>query len=507
MTLSSIDPGFGRIEYPFSSESGFDVPLIPEQKVSLEENFSDEKVEENKQDVLFDPETVKEPVRQRSANIFQSSKEWVRRRKLAVTAGALALTSTVATATTADFEQVVENVKESAPWIVPVVAASEVSFIAGGAAMLAATGAKVGSVIKARKQIAELNETLPDKAQDEALWDNKLFKAGFIANAAGAIGSTAGLTVGVVESMPPQSWGVLGFAALEVGQTVALRAAAIGALRPSRDTVAIEANEANAELTKNKPVKIREALPEDIDGIVDLDLRMFDSAYGEEKPTREEVATMMAARLNNVREHGGWMQICEVGGKVEALMTIFPTNKPPEAFVSWEDSTANGTLDGVVDRDGKYGYVANLTVSPEGSKRQARQKLTASAFSRVMSESNIRTGYYESRMPQFAEWLQAQSIDGSLLPKLQLDELAKQYTNVRIERNGKQVPYDYQLRTHENAGMNRGPLVSDAFKDPDSLNYGMVFTTELPGSRLVRKMASKALSMVAKSSKLADKIF
>ncbi len=276
---------------------------------------------------------------------------------------------------------------------------------------------------------------------------------------------------------------------------------------------------------EHKPkVVMRAATVDDIDRLVELDLRMFKGAYGERPPTPTEVREMFYHRFANVQNGRGLMYVCEVDGRVEAFATYFKTKKSWEDFISWEESTGNGTLDRVTDPNGEYAYVVNLTVGPRGSAVRARERLTASMMAHVVKEGKIKQAHFVSRMPQFAKWLENQGIDYRNCTEEELDRIAQKYSELRRpkyeKRRGlkavlqssspKLVPYDYELRMYESMGFERGKLVKGAFGDPESLNYGVLFRINIPGSRrsfIVRRPLAALFRFIGNHEKLAAKVF
>lgn len=264
-----------------------------------------------------------------------------------------------------------------------------------------------------------------------------------------------------------------------------------------------------AETEKAVKLVTRQATMEDIEGIVALDRKMFNGAYGE-VPPEDEVRSMMHRRLENVQRGGGWMYVQEKEGQIKSMMTAFRTNKPAEEFVSWEDSTADGTLDEKIDEDGAYLYVTNLTVSGGGE----REVIMGRMFSNAIREG-VTYAYFEARMPQFRRWLTGQTAsEGKTLDDLdesQLAEKARSYRDLtKTNGKGKQVPHDWQLRMYKNAGMELGPLVPNAFQDADSLNFGVMCTMPIPlrkSPRFVRATAAFAVKTATRFPKIMEKIF
>ncbi|HTE57370.1 MAG TPA: hypothetical protein VK694_01385 [Verrucomicrobiae bacterium] len=146
-------------------------------------------------------------------------------------AGALALASGALTFMNNGFQELREQVVETLPWAVAAGAATEVAFVAGGAMMLTAAGMKVGgNVLKIRKKTTELQEQMAEgETSSRPLRESMLFRAGFVINTAGALGTAAVVAAGGA-TLPSESWpGVAGLVALDVASTFGLRAAILRA--------------------------------------------------------------------------------------------------------------------------------------------------------------------------------------------------------------------------------------------------------------------------------------
>ena len=213
---------------------------------------------------------------------------------------------------------------------------------------------------------------------------------------------------------------------------------------------------------------------------------------------------MLTKRWHNAK---GWMFVAEKGGKVEGFATAFRTNKSAEDFVSWEDSTNNGTLEGRVEPDGKYVYVANLTINRDADVKGAKDMLLANLFANAIRDG-VEYGYFESRMPGFQEWVNENK--KSDLSTGELTKLAKEYAELRRE-DGKRV--DWQLRMYEGDGFKIGEPILGAFDDEASLGFGVVCKAAIPGNGAfmknvapARKALAGTLRQVAKNPKLLEKV-
>lgn len=384
-----------------------------------------------------------------------------------------------------------DNFAQDAPWAAGGLVSSEVLWIGGGATMLVAAGKKVGNPLKVRDRWNEIKMSPAN---------NPAFKFGLAMNTVGALGTAAFVTSGSVAALPHEAWaGAFIWAAGDVLQTVGTRAVVY---------TGVKKLEESGEITKSPRPKVRQASLDDIDRLADIDLALFSGAYGEELPTKESVVEMLTQRYQNCPE---WMLVTEMDGEVEGFVSAFPNNVPFEDFVSWEQSTANGTLDGKVDRGGKYAYVTNMTINHNAVLAGAREMLAASLLANAI-ELGTEYAYFESRMPHFRSWLDEQIEAGNMLEpkKDSLQQAAEDYMNLRRE-DGRR--YDAQLRMYERFGYKLARVVPDAFKDEASLNFGVICKAEIPPNNPtlkkimpLRKAMAGGLRTIAKSPSIIQKV-
>jgi len=149
-----------------------------------------------------------------------------------IAAGALALTSlaitVVETAIKSSWGQLIAAMPE---WALVGAAVSEGLFALGGAMMLSAMGVKGWKRFNPfgiRKRLGEFQEqALNYRAAsdgEKTIMDNPLFRAGFIINAIGAIGTAAFAGAGVLQ-MPREAWGLLPLVSLDIAATIGTRIA------------------------------------------------------------------------------------------------------------------------------------------------------------------------------------------------------------------------------------------------------------------------------------------
>lgn len=266
---------------------------------------------------------------------------------------------------------------------------------------------------------------------------------------------------------------------------------------------------------------VRPAKLDDVPGLVDIDMASFSSVYIDylenSASLRSDLEEKFAHRLQLLG--GDWTSVLERKGRPVGLMTSCPTSKEPESFISWEDTTDNGTLDTTYDPNGKNEYVVTLSVLPEGS--QAKGMLFAHQIGQGL-KAGFEQAFFESRVPGLYEWMKDEAsqseLDFNSLSQEQVHSFAERYFGLTRNINGLEVPYDRLLRLYKELGCNLLKLVPNAYKDTPSMNYGVLCTYNFPDqlgevipSRLARQrsirwMAGMALRSAAHSERIA-KIF
>ena len=233
--------------------------------------------------------------------------------------------------------------------------------------------------------------------------------------------------------------------------------------------------------------RIRPFRSDDIEEMVDLDLQSFWNVYtAYDKPIadiREELINKFSGRVETTGPD--WVDILEdinTGSIVGFLMSC-PTNKRPEDFISWEDSTDNGSFKNLYDKDGKRLYVATLTISPGLLKSDSNidNLLYASLTSKALSRG-YEGAFFESRLPGLKKWIQKQTgveDPSKMNPKI-LDEYANQYAHLKNNINGREVFYDSLLRSFDDFGCRFTGPIRNAYQDEPSLNYGMLAEIDTP---------------------------
>lgn len=410
---------------------------------------------------------------------------WLKRNFVKLSLGAFVAGTAVSIATN-PLGELKEDIGETAPWAIGGLFATEALWIGGAALMASSAGKKVGNPLSMHSRWDEISGSIVE---------SKGFRAGLLVNTAGAIGTAGVVIAGAATALPAEAMpGAFGLAAADIASTIAIRSGVYSSIKRAK----------KAETEKPPTLKVRKAQLSDIERLADIDLLLFDKAYGQEQPQKDEIVESFTKRyLNNP----DWMFVAELNGEVEGFVSAFKTNVPIEDFVSWEHSTADGTLEGKVVPKGKYVYVTNMTIKHEAVELGADDMLLANLFANGIRDG-VEYGYFISRMPYFKRYLESEGIVPS--DKADLEKQAHQYVELRRE-DGKR--YDSQLRMYESFGFELKRTVPDSFQDDASMDFGVICKADVPPSEFLKKIApvryaiSTALRLAAKNPKVLKKVF
>ncbi len=384
------------------------------------------------------------------------------------------------------------EVEKAAPIVGVGAIGSEILWDVGAVMMVAGIGGKIGNPLTVRKRWGEITSNAAN---------SPLTKIGLTVNTIGAL-SLSGFMVYGGTKVSPALWpGVAGVVTLDIASTIAIRAPIVAAIKSkSSDT---KSDESNRETIANPKPVIRTAKLSDIERLAEIDIKLFSRAYGNELPSSDEVREMLTKRYLNNPE---WMFVAEINGIIEGFVSAFPTDISKEDFVSWEVSTADGTLDGKVNKDGKYAYITNMTIMSEAVKLGAEEMLLGYLFAKCVSHG-VEYGYFVSRIPSFKRWSRRNQIDQE--NPIALKEAAENYVKLR-RRNGKRR--DPELSLYESLGYGLERTVQNAFKDEASLNFGVVcrvdnpFKNRFTDIKPIRLAVGGLLSKISNHPKILKKV-
>jgi hypothetical protein len=455
------------------------------ETVSIE-HLTDDKLTSDENEVLHEISVL-------DAN-HPDDRNWLRRHSYGIALGLL-VAGGAAGLTLNPFSNTVHQVEKVAPWTLLGIGATECLWIGGASMMAGAAGVSIGNPLTIRRRWDEISQSTNQ---------NAFYKTGLYVNTVGAVAASGVIIAGATQ-LSPELWpGAAAFVALDIASTIAIRSPLYSSQRKSKMNSNI--HELAKTNEKDPKVKIRHAKLSDMARLAEIDISLFEKAYGEELPDEVELQEMLTQRFNNNPE---WMFVSELNGEVEGFVSAFRTSVPIEDFVSWENSTADGTLNGKVDPNGKFVYVTNMTIKHEAVVLGAEEMLLANLFANGIKDG-IEYGYFVSRMPHFGRWLKA---NGVKVPenKSELNQLANQYFDLK-EEDGKRL--DPQLRMYERLGYKLKRVVADAFKDQASLDFGVLCKAYVPPIneslkkiKPLRVALAGTLRIIAKNPKLLKKVF
>jgi hypothetical protein len=317
-------------------------------------------------------------------------------------------------------------------------------------------------------------------------------------------------------SYPGNDKGIAKVIHIEDGELIEPPVATLARVQEDRSVISTLQEKVTASPEQPK-MRIRAATPADIPALVDIDMRAFSRVYnGYDMSEAEMRADLEAKFLHRYNVVGGrWMSIVDVDGEPGGFIMSCPTNKLPENFQSWEETTDNGTLDSTYDPNGKNIYIVSLSVLPKASQANAQDVLIADTIGKFI-ESGMDRGYFESRLPGLRTWASVQcrreGMDINQLTENERLDLANRYFRLTTTVDGKEVPRDRLIRLYSSVGCEFIKVVPDAYQDEPSMNFGAVGVYENPlpavvrKSRLASKVAGKAVQLAARSPKLLDKV-
>lgn len=283
------------------------------------------------------------------------------------------------------------------------------------------------------------------------------------------------------------------------------------------DHVAVVVPETVEAIVEKPKYTSRAATDADIDMLVSIDMKSFSKVYAGYDQTPEELRADLTEKFRGRLEKlgGRWIRIAERDGEPVGFTVACPTSKAPESFESWEKTTDNGTLETTFDPKGDYIYITSLSML-DGAGEIARNMLFAHMLSEAI-KGGYKSAYFESRLPGLRTWLKRESAQRGVtvddLSEVDKAEMADTYFNLKVTKNGKELPYDYLMRIYAQAGCKFVKLVSDAYADEPSMNYGAVGVFDVPvpkailKNRVARNVVGTGVGLLARFQWVVKKLF
>ena len=228
---------------------------------------------------------------------------------------------------------------------------------------------------------------------------------------------------------------------------------------------AVAPGDAAGRVRLSGPYAVRTARVEDLDALVALEA----TVWGDAGATREQ----LAQRLANV-PGGNLVAVTESGLIVAytAFCRLDYDDHVRRGSVSWYDLSGDGTA-GTHVEDGPDLFGISLGALPEAPPGASVAGLVE--VTRLGLVAGCRRGILGARLPGYARHADSMSVD--------------EYIAAEIAPG---VALDPELRFYDRLGLQRLGPVKDYFRDPDSLDWGLVVMLTAPwpvravGRRLAR---------------------
>lgn len=154
--------------------------------------------------------------------------------------------------------------------------------------------------------------------------------------------------------------------------------------------------------------------------------------------------------------------IAEKNNKIIGYVSgVIISEKTAEKSKTWYEYTDNGNIKKVFDKNGKLLFGISLTVSNEVRNSGIGSNLLLQ-IARMAIENNLKAGILGGRIPWYYK-----------KKDLQVEEYIKL-------KNESQELFDPELRLYTRMGLKVIKVQKDYFKDPESLNYGVILEWKNP---------------------------
>jgi len=211
-----------------------------------------------------------------------------------------------------------------------------------------------------------------------------------------------------------------------------------------------------------RKIRIRQARVDDIEAILLVEKKAWPENL---RASRE----MYESRLETFPQ--GTL-VAEGEGKIEGVVVsqIMHFNLIPD-ISSWSEATDYGYIKNSHNPEGNSLYGVNLSVCHQSQDRVAMTLLEA--VGKLAIRHNFKQIVLGGRIPSFARYLgkYCEKNGISVISDEERDRIAEHYMRATNRRGS---PLDPQITFYQKAGMKIIKLLPYYFKDPKSLNYGIL---------------------------------
>jgi len=202
-------------------------------------------------------------------------------------------------------------------------------------------------------------------------------------------------------------------------------------------------------------IKIRQAKIEDIPQI----LQVEKAAWGEERAATFE---MFESRIKTFPQGN---LVALVDNKIVGVVSTQIMNYDLEknAF-TWYEATDNGYIKKTHNQKGDTLYGVDLSVHPLYQNKGIGTKLMVSV-GKLIVKYNLKRGLLGARVPHYYKYAD----------KIKIEDYVKINDKKRAD-----IPPDPELVFYQRLGLKIVKIIPNYFKDPESLNYGVLLVWDNP---------------------------
>lgn len=211
-----------------------------------------------------------------------------------------------------------------------------------------------------------------------------------------------------------------------------------------------------------RKVKIRQAQVDDIEAMLLV----------EEKTWPENLRASREMYESRLETFSQGTMVAEVDGNIKGVVVVEIVNFRSVSDVrSWNEATDYGYIRKSHDPQGNTLYGVNLSVSPQTQSRVAVALLEA--VDKLAIKLDFKQIVLGGRVPRFARYLKqyCQKNGISVISDKKRDKIAEDYIQTT---NRRRDPLDPQITFYQKVGTKIIKLLPNYFKDPESLDYGVL---------------------------------
>jgi len=205
---------------------------------------------------------------------------------------------------------------------------------------------------------------------------------------------------------------------------------------------------------KQNKIKIRQARMEDIPQILEVEK----AAWGEERAATFE---MLESRIKTFPE-GTLVALIdeEIVGFASAQIVNYDLKR--NAF-TWYEATDNGFITKTHNPKGNTLYGVNLSVHPSYQKKGIGKQLLINV-AKLAVKYNLKQGILGGRIPNYYRFAD----------KIKVEDY------IKIDNTKNNISPDPELFFYQKCGFKIVKIIPEYFKDPESLNYGILLVRKNP---------------------------